>query len=160
MMAFVPRRRLTRSAAVMLVLCLGVTALWVRSYWRWNVAGVRLGTRSVVIASWRGCVGAGIQRSAGTGPVILRESAPPDGITPPDHYFHGFFVDTSAGFGVGVPLWLPLTALLALGLYRQSSRREPPGCCTTCGYDLRATPDRCPECGTVPAGRPLAPIRA
>ena len=50
--------------------------------------------------------------------------------------------------------WL-LTAILALmpmvALARWYRSRRIPGCCPVCGYDVRATPDRCPECGAAPA---------
>jgi len=58
--------------------------------------------------------------------------------------------------GVTIPHWFPfiLTAVLpALWLVRRRRRRAAQwrrdhGLCPRCGYDLRATSDRCPECGT------------
>ena len=55
---------------------------------------------------------------------------------------------------VAVPYWslwiltalLPVRWLWGRHVHR---RRSHAGRCCSCGYDLRATPDRCPECGTV-----------
>jgi hypothetical protein len=52
--------------------------------------------------------------------------------------------------------WLALVAVTALlptvwVLVARPRRAWRHGLCPACGYDLRATPDRCPECGAVPA---------
>jgi predicted Zn-ribbon and HTH transcriptional regulator len=50
---------------------------------------------------------------------------------------------------------VPMVVLLAVAWYLRASDRRRflrhfRGKCAKCGYDLRATPDRCPECGAVP----------
>jgi hypothetical protein len=79
-------------------------------------------------------------RNAGNWPVGI-----------PDGSFH--LLD----WGVFIPYWqvmaislLPMVALLviAASTRRIKRRRQAMMLCTTCGYDLRATPERCPECGT------------
>jgi hypothetical protein len=104
-------------------------------------------------STWEGPVGAGYDRF--------------DSFTHADKRvaFAGFryYVRAGGGTGVGgpstvyhlnVPYWLAVAAAaVPPGLWVRAwlKRRRSQGLCPTCGYDLRATPERCPECGTIPA---------
>jgi hypothetical protein len=53
------------------------------------------------------------------------------------------------------PHWFLLSLLATPAAWRTASRvrrtlRYRAGHCATCGYDLRASPERCPECGSIP----------
>jgi hypothetical protein len=80
--------------------------------------------------------------SSFAGVVTITEPAPPGFstyrlIAIPLLYFAALLAIAPAG-------WLVATV--------SRRRRSRAGCCTRCGYDLRASPDRCPECGTPAPG--------
>lgn len=63
--------------------------------------------------------------------------------------------------GIGIIALIALAALILRALVRwthsmRERRGRKTGSCAACGYDLRATPDRCPECGAVPARKEAA----
>ena len=139
--AAVKRRLVTIALAVSLLLCVAVVVLWVVSYTAsGNSSGLRLavpgqgGMRMHVIE-----LGDGLVQYE-----LWRRTAPPVG---PGSYVHVW----NTAVPLGIPGALLLCVILFLGRSRRRLReRERSGLCSACGYDLRATPDRCPECGAVP----------
>ena len=56
------------------------------------------------------------------------------------------------GYAIAVPLWMPILLFAGVGCgllpHHHRRRCRKLGLCMKCGYDLRGSKDRCPECGT------------
>lgn len=140
-------------AGCLLILCI---VFWIRSYWHqdWIVLEFPAGRTSGIVTI--------------DGHFCLTTAAPWPGskwigsipATQADSRF--FAPNGFAGFGyalrllgprrlhvIAVPFWFPawlLSAFFATVL-KFSLRSPRPGLCRRCGYDLRASQGRCPECG-------------
>ena len=74
--------------------------------------------------------------------LLRAAESKPRTVTPPQGYSTPYAAAACAlGFG-------PLSWLAVLALRWARRPRPRAGCCRVCGYDLRASPERCPECGT------------
>ncbi len=69
----------------------------------------------------------------------------------PAYRYYGYPMDE---WILGIPLWIPtlvfgslFCACRPLTFHRRRKRKKL-GLCLQCGYDLRGSKDRCPECGS------------
>jgi hypothetical protein len=175
------RRLFILGSALSLVLCLTAGVMWIRSYWKGETFTSHFPRRAdpqeafpgfhyfyfVQVSSCNGCLTSNTGKSwspsdAATPKWAYEGFAPTPGFPPPSSQerFGFYWNDGDDGLThAGIP-WCFLTALFAVlparktVLLRRSRTRRRKGLCLACGYDLRASKIRCPECG---AAVPAAP---
>ncbi len=156
-----------------LLISFACAAIAVRSYWRLDCGEVDILNSRTTFATSRGLVRFEIMQRL---PAYSSYLSIADSKTVAPYDFHprtrgdwrerlgvdwswlilsGNFNPPRHFLSVLIPLWIPatLTAIPpAWWVWRRSRRRMGnDSLCKNCGYDLRAKPDRCPECGK-PAG--------
>ena len=173
-------------AAVSLVLTIATMSLWLRSHWREDRLGFSAETPLSVtsLRSSRGILY--LERLKLKAPEQFTFAGPPrDSWSFKSRPVASWAQPVGPGWDLGsfgfderpvgtlyrllqlsFPHWLvmvlsatPLAVWLILG-FRKRNLRARVGLCANCGYDLRASPERCPECGAAaakPSESTLAP---
>jgi hypothetical protein len=156
------RRLLNLVTVWSLLLCVAAAGMWVRSYWALDThTWQRAGGGKILCMSAEG--GAAI---VAWPPMTWEELATPSAggarvVTFLDFAWVTDRYGATLVRTLVVPYWLPTLACALLPVLRArrtwkaraKARRERAGLCPSCGYDLRATPGRCSECG---ADSPIA----
>lgn len=171
----VVRRLFTLASAVSLVLCVGTAVLWIRSYWVADLLASKGSPHPpcMLLCSSRGIVHWRLLRQPDRRLKFRSwgvESIPEGGAA---EDARDFFVAGLPTRGVSwnhreadaaVPhggLFVLFAVLPACHVASRRLRRSRAFICSACGYDLRASPDRCPECGAaVVRSAPAIPPRA
>jgi hypothetical protein len=94
-----------------------------------------------------------------SGMFWMGNSRPPRGYWPMHASYNLPVYDEEFPYGVAVAMTFVLPIVwCARSMYRKWSQRALRliGHCVQCGYDLRATPQRCPECGAVSPAKDVA----
>lgn len=169
-MAGMRRRLFSLCSGLSLALCLGLLLMWGRAAFG-DELWVRCVGHSLLLYGADGTEAASaptfffdpsISMTAFEGPKGLLRLLRAGSLRSGAARFAGVEVYWDAGRPVSmyravvVPIAYPILLAAALPALwavcrirvRHRARR---GLCPACGYDLRATPDRCPECGTIPA---------
>jgi len=153
---------LTLLSAVSFVLCAAAAVLWPATH----TVGVTLARFSTSDAEYRLISGHGNAQFAKV--PFVRPTASPQSweeTTRVGCTLSQWIIDGQHGWAASVPHLLligvfaiPPTLGLSSWLRRKRRQRYAPALCRHCGYDLRASHDRCPECGTkiVPMRIPTA----
>jgi hypothetical protein len=156
------------AVAASAVLCLTTVGLWVRSYPRYDMLVHGGGQVQETLTSLGGRIQyfrrSGFSRAESSWHFVSRAGGAGWMIDsdPQRTWYHrlGFdfryrrFVASTGAPGTDVIVMLPywfvvlLSGVLpAIWLWKRWRRGATQGLCPGCGYDMRATPDRCPECG-------------
>jgi hypothetical protein len=144
------RRTLNLAASACMVLCVAACVMWVRSVFRFENVGIRGAPQGIIeLRSGHGAVGFAVDPRLTRPLSAYWVTRPTSGRRMPLGSFH--FSSGYWGIIFLVPYWVVVPAcLISPALWvarRRRDRREGTVPCPSCGYDLRATPKRCPECG-------------